>query len=1291
MHRIIRKIIPFILVLAIFFGTFEFTAYAEPAVLMPPQRNRITDVGYIREVYADKWYAQLNWDAVTFPPEAEETYIYLGLNEIASGTGKIINDALQVALPGSATGYEINDYTPEGIKHGTIYEAYVRASYNTTTATGKYTVSSQKSNIVKFLTNLHVSVELIPGTNYIKIKWDDVWDTNGRINYRILISDTKGFSQPTAIPDIIASEIGKPGSPVTVNSQEKKLEYVYTSALPGREYSIKVVPLPNSNVACATADEIGSVTIKTDILLKAQRVGYTNDGDTIWKLFWNLIVKGNVFTRVDYELYRYVDDEDEGTLFRLVPDVDSYEFIVKKGDTHTYSFKVDAKAYVQGSPAPIEFRSNNKVALKEQIPQQPEAPELVDEFPNADPEPLYYEDMLKPDGATILWRVPYTGEGLVDTDVTYDIYLLENIKDVANPPSNYKIASDLTMGESNKIRDKITGKVTGYRYTLTGLRSNSTYYFVIYAKKNYLVENNDSGLMVTMPYISKQSVKVIITKPDTGTDRPIAPSSPPFGVKPGDDSITYTQATLVMEKRWHALYDSSTKRWERVTADEYIDNEALPSDSPDKRKGMIVNYLPGWTIVPHVVRYSDAINVIRMRGNRNGEYITYSDLSQPDIKAFEIPQTPVAVPDIPENAADQTFTFDVKGLTHNTAYIVWITVQNQNGNTSDPSDPLIITTIPQIPDIPVTPTVPTDLRGVAGDTYVDLFWTYIDGMDYEIRGGTQENMQSSTITMQVSSEDTASGTFARIEGLTPDTVYYFWIKAISKTSDGKTIESQYSNPLVIRTEPYAPPAPPTGFGVRAGADGVTENSITYEWNALPNITYILEFADNTSFNNAKTFNVSGNTYTVTNLIANRRYYARLYAYDPKTTLRSEPTRTIMVVTDKSRDEYDGSFDLTEPVGGNGLVIPVKLENGVWRITSLGNDAHVLAERIRSVTSPVVKLDFSVPPASTSTIRIDIGTIVFDALAEQHKDLYVKLPWGQFTITSGTFQNDNYFKLKGKNNNLSIRIESVSPASSYKPSSYMKIKTQVTDLKLSYLNVQNTINDLVYPIRVELPIENAGQYLQGQVRVYSYNSSGWYELPGSIDYVRNWVVGELGKPGPIVAAAWEITPTNPYYVPTYISESLESIQSVYKLKSLEGKAFQYNANITPNAILKCILDVIGADYTEYDIASKALQANLISSLSEASGTYARRDKAIHMLVSLYRFKTREKAVPVKPTVWAQYKDMSRVESAYLNDFRFAIENAVIQGNGLNLAYPEQPVTYGDFIVMLERILRLCGEI
>ena len=168
--------------------------------------------------------------------------------------------------------------------------------------------------------------------------------------------------------------------------------------------------------------------------------------------------------------------------------------------------------------------------------------------------------------------------------------------------------------------------------------------------------------------------------------------------------------------------------------------------------------------------------------------------------------------------ADQTFRFDISGLSDNTTYIVWVTIENQNGSSSDPSDPLIITTPVDVPDRPVTPTVPEDLSGIASDSFVDLFWTYTTNMDYEIRGGTSDKLSEASITKQVTYEEIKNNTFFRVDSLQPDTVYYFWIKAISKSSQGTVIESEFSNPLVIKTEAYKL-SPPSGFRSKAGRWG----------------------------------------------------------------------------------------------------------------------------------------------------------------------------------------------------------------------------------------------------------------------------------------------------------------------------------------------------------------------------------------------------------------------------------------------------------------------------------------
>ena len=1264
-------------------------AFAAEIILPPPQNNRITDIGYVQNAFRKEWYADLEWDPAVFPADATQEMITVGFNEAVWGTGQLLPDAIQIPLPGGAVAQSINEYTPETIKHGCIYESYVKASCKYSTPEGQFTILSQKSNPVRFLTGLDVSLELVPGTNNIKIKWDDVWNTSGRINYRIMISDTQGFTQPPPVPDIVASEIGQPGSPVVVNSTGKKLEFTYTHALPGREYAIKIVPLPGTNIASATAEEVPAITIKTDILLQASKVGFTNDGGIIWKLSWNPIVKGSSFTRVDYELYRYTNSELTGQLYRLIPDRDNYQITIAKNDTNTYSFKIDAKAYAPGSNIPVEFRSNAKVALKEQVPEQPAAPELFDSFPMADPDPLVYDDLLTSSSASIMWKVIYTGDGLVDNDITYDVYLVDDIRNVSEPSDNYMIASDVSMGEANQIKDINNGKVLGFKYDLIGLKSNSTYYFVIYAKKNYLVRNPVDGVMITTPFVSKQAVKVIITRPDTGTDRPVAPSSPPFVLKQNPGSITYTGATLQMDKKWYALYDTANDRWGYVTKAQYDANEQL---LVGKKEGMIINYTPGWRIVPHVVSFNDALNVIQMRNDgRVGDYISYSDLMQADLLAFEITQNEAVVPVISDDQ-DQTFEFNIDGLTHNTAYIVWLTVENQNGNSSDPSDPIIITTPPNIPVIPVTPTVPNDLKGIASDDFIDLFWSFRSGMEYDIQCGTSDDINSATKQATATYEELLQSTFYRLDGLKPNTLYYIWIKAISTAPDGTKLESEYSNPLTIKTEAYKPPAPPSGFGVKAGADGVTENSITYVWETKTNFKYYLEFADNINFDKSSMIEVSGSTYTASSLISNRRYYARLYAYDNKTLLRSLPAGTVMVVTNKSKSDYDSSYDLDDAPGGDALVISPIIINGVWTAGSTGVNAHRMAEQIRSINGPIVQIDLSQPPSRAQTVRLDLGAVLIDTLSELKKELYVKLPSLDLIIRPDSLQNDEYFKLKNTDQNFSLRLEAVSPATSFTLPADLKAVTPVTKLAIGAANsAGKSFSDLARPIRVDLPIAGLSAYKVNEIKTYLYDEGkkSWSVLETSTDYSGGKVLGEMTKPGAVMAATRNTAQTGS--VPAAVLNSLNAIQAVFSLESLSGKKFNSVANVSQEDVVKLLLDAAATSYDDDNYLTQAVRCGIVKSSQDIGEGYARRDQAIDLLVSFYGFKTRESTIPVNPSAWASFKDLGKVQGIYLNSVKFASENGIVQGNGENLLNPDKMVTYGELVIMLEKVLKLCGEL
>lgn len=1259
-------------------------AFAQTATVDPPKNYKVADIGYDGN---GQWFASLEWQHDGFPSDSREEQMTVSFHEIEYGTGRRIANKIQVQLPGSQRTLTVSDTydqetNPNALKPGTIYESNVTASCLITGQNSRLT--SQRSNTVRFLTGVRVEAKLVPGTNNIKIIWDDVWDTDGRIDYEILISDVSGDSIGgiSHTERIIGSRIGEPGAPpVTVNATEKKLEFTYTGAHPGRLYSVKVIPIPGKDVVVTPSDEIPTKEIPTSILIKTSRIGYTPEGDAIWLLSWDpIILDEDVFkvARIDYILYRYSSASDDNPVQYILPNTTSYRIIISKDDKTPYSFSVGAYARsADSSQGDIYFASGDRVELKETVPEVPEAPEIVDSFPEAD---LYFDDLLTSNSATVMWKVPYNGEGTgdayIDKDIVYDIYLVDDIRYVESPPEEYKIASDISMGGANIIKSKNPApdhSIIGYRYDLTGLKSQSVYYFVIRAKKYYLVDERKAGLVISTPkaFVSKSSVKVIITRPDTGADRvPEAPSAPPFGVDL--ESITTNSATLYLKKAWEAYFKDN--RWYDIslfdgTQDEY-----------DRLERKIINYEAGWKIVPHMIRYQYAVEIL---GDTS---ISYNDLKGV-LGNLAITQPGVTIPDIPEGK-DQTIRFDITGLMENTSYIVWVTIENKDGVASDPSDPIIINTKPPEVVNPVTPTAPENLYGIVGDDFVDLFWDIVPGMDYEIRYGTEENLDAANNKVTVTYDELSRASYYRLTGLKADTQYYIWAKAINPAT-GK--ESVYSNPLIIRTEPYSPPPPPTGFGVSNAPDGVTESSITYVWTYQPGYTYILEFADNSGFSGAQRFEVSDDTYTVTNLISNRRYYARLYARDNRTLLISEPTRTIIVITNKSRSDYDSGYDLDDVPTGDVLVISTKITDGVWIISSTGVNAYRFAEQIRAVNGHAVKIDLSRPPGKVLTVRLELGAVIFDTLSELKKDLYIQLPSNEIIIRPQTLQTDEYFKLKSADTNFTLRLEITSPATGYTLPPYLNLAAPVTEIKIAPASTGQNFASLVRPIRVHFPVENITRYMSGEIKTYLYDSGKrtWVEQESAIDYTGGTVSGELPKPGAMAAATRSVTPTGT--VPRDVAESLKAIQAVYRLASLEGKSFRYSDQVRQSDIVKILLDLAGASYDENTYATQAARSGIVSSAQNINDSYARKDQAIGLLISYYRFRTRLAAAPENPAAWSNYSDLNKVLPGILNDVRFAIENGVVPDKGTGYLNPDSYVTYGEFFIMLERLLKICGDL
>ena len=1263
----------------------------------PPQNVSVKDIGYTdRE--RQEWFIEFEWNKISFPNSAVSKYQDFYFNKVERGTGRLREDVTRVSLNENIDTFNPGDFGIE-LDSGTIYEFYGRNRY-TYGEYGQYTYTSGRSNRVKFLTGLEVEAELIHGTNNIRIVWDDVWDTDGRINYRILISDTKDFNQPPVISDIIGSEIGTEKSRVTVSGN--KLEYIY-NALPGREYSIKVIPLVKPNVVTVPENELPVITVRTEIILRAKYLGDTIDKENNmtwqrWMLYWDPVIKGpligeKTFNRVQYRIYRFdrLYSEDELTeeygkndhLFAVIEDndfttINNYiEIKISPEDAQRYTFSIVVDAYRPDSTVPVTFYSYTQISLKIQVPEYPVSPEFVDRFDDAYPEPLVFDELLTDTSATLLWLPPYTADGTIDNEIYYDLYLCEDLEDVGInkiPPSSRKIASNIRMGTQNQVRkSKADGEIIGYRYKITNLEPNKVYYAVLVAKKNYLVQSGE--FMVTMPFVSQPAIKVIITKPGISDEKPYAPPSPPFGLKPGD-AIGIDRVSLKMEKTWTEWYNSEKKKWE------YDDGSV--NNNAEKR---VVSYKTGWEIRIHCVDYATALNKVKEIKGR--DYIAYGDLKENYLLSLQLPMSPVKIPEI-EPGKSSIFYFDAYGLRSNTTYLIWITVYNPEGNVeSDPSDPLIVTTLPELPSVIEYPTVPTDLKGIAGDTYVDLYWTFREGYSYNIRYGTEDDINKAAGTITVTYDQLLQQPYVRVEQLKPNTVYYFWIQAVSPAELGG-LPSDWSTSIVVKTEPYSPPPRPRGFGIKNTPDAITENSIFYEWIPDERYTFILEISENPDFSESTEYHVDGSEYRVTGLKSNFAYYARLYSYSAETGLRSEPTSVIAVITRKGRSEYDANVPRLDEPKGDIVVKHGVAVDGIWTARAVGINAHRLSEKVRDMNVHTFSIDMTNPPPGTRIIRVELGGEAVETLSGTMKNLIIKTPDAEITITPGSFLKETYFRLKQSFRDIVVRIDARTPVSELKPENSRQYVIPVTEIKVTAGAGESffPVGEFARPVMVSFSVEPE-KTEKAETRFYDYDVREWHT-------VRSLYVPEERKLRVYPEKSGAIAVTGINYVrnansgDSMLDAIIRNITSKYEMPSLSAKNANYSRQLTINEGLKLLFDIIPYDYGNSDVTEKAVRAGLLPRQYVNSGSRPmRKDEAIHAAVSVLRKKIGiDMSDAYIPPEYDGY--MNLVQEPFRDAVAFAIANGILDGytGEMNLG---ETITLYELLAIIERILVFAGEI
>ncbi len=1257
----------------------------------------------------DKYYTDLKSDKVNRPQDVPSPRIYLNyyLQEVSKPYKPVKPTILKEGDIAAETAQD-NQIRLKELNSGTVYYAYSRAYYSYNTDSGTYTSSeSAPSNTVKFLTDIDINAYSY-GPNQIKIEWDDVWNSGKRMDYKLYVSENSTFANTP--PIYIGNEQISQNGPVTVNEAAGKLEYIHTVRDPGRVYYIKIVP-DTAETELKRSPESRVIAVASFILAKTTKMSVTPDGSTIWKLEWSRVVAGLNMSdvNVSYQIYRgtgasgsieqYVAATNEPIhVFTLEPGEENYYYIIRAIVTR------NGQDLYPG----IKIESSRIYVRESEVPYVPSAPEIVSQLSDGT---TVTEQVVTANSATVLWRVPLKGNGDVDSELMYDIWLISDPNYIDEPPAGYKIASDIKMNQSNFV---MSGNILlGYKYTINDLVPNSTYYFKIVAKKSY-VEFVDNMLQnITLQ--SDASMRVIITPTLGPIDQPVVPGTPPFSVKKdrlGKDRVTSTTVVVTLQNKWYEEYsdqktpDSEPGEWswyyrtpsqineagslldppvENVT--EKLENGEEVVDPPKFRK---VEYDSGVTIDVGCVEYTPGMDYNDLK-NMSADKIVGHPVTPND------PDEDIDAEDAIADGRRHNVDITLYDLEPNKTYVVWVRAARRSVNLiSGPSDPIIITTIPDLPSAVEKPTVPVFNYHHAGDTYIDLGWDFNRQYVYYLTYGTEDDRSRGSGSITITPEELEFATFYRVNGLTPDTVYYFWIQAEATNTAGEKKLSDFSDSYLVKTEKEIPPDTPLGFGVKGTPGSITKNSITYEWIAADGMEYILEIDDDINYSESTRYQISGvSEFTAENLRSNFRYYARLYAYDPAKELASAPTQSVTVRTMRSSDDYDSSEDTEYIIDGDFIIKGSTAVNGVWTIWITGVNADRFIQHVQTDDILDYYVDLRSMPYRTSRISAVISQSVFKALGMLGENLIIRtvnntliIRPGVMADSSGTYGTGAY----GSNFTIDITLT----ASAAGDISNMTFKTAVSELEVGLSDgLTYKLDKFGKPLKIEYEYTGAVWYKPDTTFGY-YLPSGnndWQKAAVTRNYDPDRGIGTLAFEMPVPGRMAIADQGQEFFSDistNYARKAIGNVAKAHELKSVAGKKFEPNKNLTVGDGVKFMLDIMDYDYgTGY--MTTAAKAGIVNAADIGrAGEYCTREQLISMSVRVCEIKTSERAGNDN-TDLSIYKDIEQVSPALLAKIRYAQRTGVITGRFSDMLGPKDIVTRAEAMVLLEKLLRYAGEI
>ncbi len=1196
-------------------------------------------------------HVRLTWDPAIFPVGSDiiDTGYRIYISEGASQPRLLMD-----RIGSTHTSWEVTRYGDTPLKSGTVYSARITA-YHThrDPVTQRETTDESPlsySDVVTFLTDINVQV-LTAGIDALEIRWDDVKVNGKRIDYDILISRSKDFRPDnTFVYNIRQENIGplNPVKPVINEEGREQLSFVASGSdfglAPGTIYYVKLRPRIDALVGGAPVihnKETAIVVGATYILATMTKMS-----DTWWKLWWNPVVDPSLGAgeKINYRIKRGNISQWENPVLVTIGETTDTSYYIEVGDQE-YFYVVEADIRDQYGIVRT-LSSERKTPVSPDVPVKPPVPELFEEIrkpiDNPQGEIIYRHDTepwLTPTSATVAWKAPRLADGTIDRQVVYDIWLSPDPSVLGSDTSIQPVRREYSVPGPDYI--SIESQVVAFSYVFSGLDPNRPYYLKIIAKKSFTVEEN--GQLVVKFFESDPAVKMIVTPPKGPIDQPVAPAKPPFRVKMVTDPSGKERPDVGIYNAWVEWRNSWKEIWTGT----------------------------GWKMVEEDEDTGDSIY----------RYVTYDEevtfsigyaVFEEGMDYESIRDLPMQITGIKNDMKNVRQYYNIEGLKPNTAYIMWIKAlrpdYRQPGSflESEPSDPVIVVTLPEPGSFIVKPAVPAFTYSMAGDTYVELKWNYKPEYTYYIRYSEREDGLASAKEITVTPTDLLKlkGQI-RIEGLNPNTVYYFWIQA---DSTGQRIEeglSYFSDSYMVKTLPYSPPDTPKGFGVKNSEDAIGKDYVIVEWIQAEGLEYLIQVSEDSSFSKFVEYKAGKvGEYKVEGLRSNFRYYMRLFAYDPEKKLYSLPTNSIAVRTLKSDDEYDSGEYPEDVIVGE--IIQTEYSNGVWTLKITGVNADRFIEMALNDGILDYVIDLTKSPSGTTRKVLIISNRVLRAFSRMKEYIILDNGYVTYTLKPFVFETEDEKRLVSSGNDFDVELvltdHGQRGATAGEGLTYY---TKASGMSIRFLDGSFGIpvRKFNQPLEVSLSYSDSGVFTNGLREVYYYTEQErtWSRQDSVKKFDdllgKGYATIRVLEPGR--AAILTATGTGGRYsdiTSPRQRQAIEGILQKYELKSVPGIFFRPNEYVTAEFGCKLLMDVLGYQYGQ-DYLEKALKAGFIDLQGmENPRRVLSRNEVSDMLKKLYRLKTGSSGPE---------------------------RNSASEGSG--------PVTRGEFIVEIYNMLVETGEI